>query len=400
MNEKKFTFTLARLKALEATGKAYTVRDDKQQGLICKVSAIGNRSLFIQRRPKGCKKLVWVRVRNDFNMQAIREESTNIIALLNDGINPNTKTKEEDALAISLESAFEQYIQGKKLAASTLAGYRKALERMKEWKDKPLKAISKEMVLDKFNSVASDSPSSATRVAQVLRAVWKYQDDLLNGKLGGCPVGILNKQQKQWSKSKARQRRINAAAVADWFNAVRNLPNERTALYLEMLLLTGLRRRELAGLKWEDVNLTDGYMVFKNTKNHSDHCLPITKRTKELLNSRLGEDIGYVFGEIDPRRAIARIQNTTGISFSCHDLRRSFATFADKSGIGYFSIKLLLNHKSSDITADHYANVSLLDSRGTVDVESVNELRADLQKLEDYIMGLAYPSAKVVELVQ
>ena len=48
-----------------------------------------------------------------------------------------------------------------------------------------------------------------------------------------------------------------------------------------------------------------------------------------------------------------RIVDRTGISFRCHDLRRTFATRASEVGIDYLMIKRMLNHKSNDITAQY-----------------------------------------------
>ena len=46
-----------------------------------------------------------------------------------------------------------------------------------------------------------------------------------------------------------------------------------------------------------------------------------------------------------------RLSKAIGVSFTPHDLRRTFATRAAEVGVDYLMIKRLLNHKTHDITA-------------------------------------------------
>lgn len=45
--------------------------------------------------------------------------------------------------------------------------------------------------------------------------------------------------------------------------------------YLVLLLLTGLRRTEALRLRWENVDLKAGTLCAVDTKNRSDHMLPM-----------------------------------------------------------------------------------------------------------------------------
>ncbi len=48
----------------------------------------------------------------------------------------------------------------------------------------------------------------------------------------------------------------------------------------------------------------------------------------------------------DPRYSIEKIEQSCGVSFTPHDLRRTFITIADGLGIGQYTIKKLVNHKN------------------------------------------------------
>jgi integrase len=74
------------------------------------------------------------------------------------------------------------------------------------------------------------------------------------------------------------------------------------------------------------------------------------------------------------------------VSFTLHDLRRTFATVADALDIPGYAVKALLNHKTgADVTAGYIV----------VDVE---RLRKPMQKITDYLLRAAgvQTSAEIV----
>ena len=395
MATQKFKFTLARLKALPVTGKTFTVKDTETPHLQCRVSAAGKRMFEIYRRPAGKTNPVRVKIRNTATIKQIRAEAEAINAEMSAGINPNERAAIDAALEITLQAAFDQYIKSKQLAPGTVKGYQTALDRMGGWKEKPLRNITKVMVLDLYNELAEKSHTTAMRIPQVLRAVWNFQNDLTDDDaFGRPPTIILNKQKRQWSRTTTRNRKITADQLPAWLEAVRALPRQqgdgkRMAAYLEFLLLTGLRRREAGYLCWADVDMKRGYFIVRATKNHSDHCLPITRRTRQLLHA-MRDNGALVFGVEEPKKAINRVTAACDVQFSCHDLRRSFATLADYSGAGSYAIKGVLNHAAgNDVTGAHYVGYKPLDDSGNVDLPEVQAMGKSLQKIEDYILQQA-----------
>jgi integrase len=174
----------------------------------------------------------------------------------------------------------------------------------------------------------------------------------------------------------------------------------RVAFYLEFLLLTALRRREAAYLRWADRDFRRGTLTMRETKNHTDHTLPMTKRVRAIIEERKrvvdDEDRErrktaadfrpneYVFGNAEVRWQLLRIERKTGITATPHDLRRSGATFADKAGLGDYAI----NHLTTgDVTGIHYAQVD------------TEHLRPLMQRVEDFILRHAEQRTdNVVEL--
>src|SRR5690606_29314078 len=60
---------------------------------------------------------------------------------------------------------------------------------------------------------------------------------------------------------------------------------------------------------------------------------------------------GYL---VEPKRQIAKVIETSGVTFCLHDLRRTFTTIAESIGVPPYTIKRLLNHKSRSDVTDGY----------------------------------------------
>ncbi|MGZ0019152.1 hypothetical protein [Nitrosomonas sp. wSCUT-2] len=85
---------------------------------------------------------------------------------------------------------------------------------------------------------------------------------------------------------------------------------------------------------------------------------------------------------------MAKVIKESGISFTIHDLRRTFLTVAESLDIPAYAVKHLANHKmSNDVTAGYI-------------VTDVERLRQPMQKITDYILKCAgyKPSAIVTNL--
>ncbi|MWB67343.1 integrase, partial [Pseudomonas aeruginosa] len=83
---------------------------------------------------------------------------------------------------------------------------------------------------------------------------------------------------------------------------------------------------------------------------------------------------GYL---VETRRQTAKVVEESGVSFTLHDLRRTFITIAESLDIPAYALKRLLNHKSgNDVTAGYI-------------VMDVERLREPMQLVTDYILRTA-----------
>ena len=148
-------------------------------------------------------------------------------------------------------------------------------------------------------------------------------------------------------------------------------------------LATGLRRGELLGLKWEDLDLERGDLRVKRqiaringevveaplkTKN-AYRTLPLAKDTIDVLNQQK-KKVGscpWVFpgptgGPMSPDSVLHmlhRVLKRAGLPrVRFHDLRHTFATLALQNGVDVKTVSGMLGHYSAGFTLDTYAHVT------------------------------------------
>ncbi|APU39278.1 tyrosine-type recombinase/integrase [Streptomyces sp. TN58] len=195
---------------------------------------------------------------------------------------------------------------------------------------------------------------------------------------------------------------LTADEARQFLAAVRN--DRLFALY-ELALRTGLRKGELLGLQWEDLDLQTGTASIRRTLQRTQTggltALPTKTRASErrialpsecihsLKEHREAQererevaadgwrDNGLVFstpagGPIDPanlNRSFRALLNRAGLRcIRFHDLRHSTATLLIEQGVELVVIKELLGHAHIGVTATVYAHVRLRLQRDAIDL--------------------------------
>ena len=124
-----------------------------------------------------------------------------------------------------------------------------------------------------------------------------------------------------------------------------------------------LRRGEIFGLKWKNVNLRASIFTVYDTKNGHPLELPITEQIDELFwlqNGRIPSDFVFAaeneYGQVrEPKKVVAKVKSLSGTHCDFHDLRRTFATAAEDLDVGSYKLKRLMNHSTGrdDVTAGY-----------------------------------------------
>lgn len=150
--------------------------------------------------------------------------------------------------------------------------------------------------------------------------------------------------------------------LAAWFAAVQSDNDRTAAAFLVCLLLTGARKGEIAGLRWEDVDLRFGGSLTIRDKVEGLRVIPCPAYMAHLLSS-LPRQGPWVFGDSDeaPRVGLSAAHNhrrallAAGLPHvSLHGLRRSFGSLAEWVEVPAGIVAQIQGHKPSATAEKHY----------------------------------------------
>jgi integrase len=424
----KFTAELVKKFEAPAPGKNGATRqriyyDSEQAGLALRVTSGGSRAYVVEGSIAGESVRVRLGATSDLTLSQARQRAQGVRGDIAKGLNPNAERKRRQALSVSFAKAFEDYVEIRKAAGRLTprteydyrrilygaldragpAGARKFNGYLSAWRALPIASITPDMVAKKYAELLKRSGAWANHAMRMLSTVCNFASASYRPEgapLAENPVKVLS-QTKAWYRVPRRSSLIRAHELPAWWRAVLELETPAQADlaevardYLQLVVLTGLRRGESSRLKWADVDFRARTFTVRKTKNGSDFTLPMTDYIEQLLSRRPREG-EYVFPGLggrgymaEPKKLIAKVREASGVHFTIHDLRRTFATVAESLDLPAYAIKRLLNHKmAGDVTAGYI-------------VADVERLRAPLQKITDFMLRAAglRETAPVLEL--
>lgn len=380
-------------------------RDDELRGFGVKVSTTGLKSFFLEKRVGGKVKRITLGRYGDLTAEQARKQAMKLAGEIATGADPIAEKKEKKLKAVTLGQAYDDYLSARKdLKKKTLDDYGRIINKtFADWQKKPLLSITKDMVSKRHAQLGEKNGEAWANLSmKVLRAVFnfamgQYEDGQGRSLIIDNPVKRLS-QSRAWFRVDRRQTLIKAQDLQAWFSAVMALQNETLRDYLLLVVMTGLRKNEAAKLKWADVDLKDKTLTVRDTKNHSDHTLPLSDYLFDLLSQRKARAAGeYVFPGtgaggyiVEPRAQMAKVTEASGVAFTVHDLRRTFITIAESLDIPAYALKRLLNHATgADVTAGYI-------------VANTERLREPMQKITDFVLKSAgiKGTAEIIQLKQ
>ncbi len=161
---------------------------------------------------------------------------------------------------------------------------------------------------------------------------------------------------------------------------------------LKLLILTGQRLNEVAGMRRSELQGDDWHLPKERTKNGRSHIVPLSRQARALIPD--GDNVIFsntggatplsgwstVKLRLDAKMAkLAEAEGKTIPPWRLHDLRRSAATHMGELGIQPHVIEAVLNHVSGS-----KAGVAGLYNRSQL----LPERKAALQRWADHLQGL------------
>lgn len=298
-----------------------------------------------------------------FTPELARKKALTILGDMGEGRDPNQAKRQQFSEQITLEKAFESFFAARTtLSPYTVDNYKRTPRLyLKAWLKKPLKQITRQMVLKRHQQLAeSNGEVTANSVMRHLRSVYNFvaatQDDYPPN-----PVQILT-QARAWNRENRRRTVVSTHSLPAWWRAVMQEPSYSRD-FLLIALFTGMRRGEIARLRWDSIDLVGRTLHIPQTKNGDPLDLPLSDFLVDMLAARkeVAGTAEWVFpgnGEsghiVETKKFVARVEKASGVKFTLHDLRRTFITMAESLDIPHYALKRLLNHRtSSDVTGGY-----------------------------------------------
>ena len=276
-----------------------------------------------------------------------------------EGRHPSAQRRTIRSRSVTVEEAFAALFNGRShLSPRTVKDYgRSVAVYLADWKQRPIAEITREMVLERHRRIGVEhGRTTANSVFRHLRSVHNYTAATA-GELPANPVSVLT-QSRSWNPERRRRTVIPLHALPRWYAAVQS-ENESARDFLLVSILTGMRRSEVAGLEWEHIDLDGRTLTVTKTKNGDPLILPLSTPLFDILLARRDNSpearfvfpgVGLTGHLVEMKSFVARVVRTSGVQFTLHDLRRTYATVAESLEVTHLSIKYLLNHRCTDIT--------------------------------------------------
>ena len=369
--------------------KDYRVLCDQTKGFSVKVTPTGRKVFVVDGRVKGGRtRRFTLGTYPEVSTSDARAQALALISRMQQGIDPKAERDKANALASftqkTLAEVFKEYLEIRDLKPKTRVDYHNTMHSVfSDWLNKPVNTITRDNVMKRFVK-ARDERGKATAVKsfRILSALFNFAmaDEVQGVRLiADNPANVI----KQKGVSRTIPKREDYLSEDQIHRLMHFHMTERTFAeqyrkgvtdqginYVILLLFSVMRRSEALRLRWEDVDYERRLFVARDTKNGSDHYIPMSDMLMWTLNAqkKVANNSEWVFpkrsGEghmTEPKSQLAKICSAVGFKFRLHDLRRTFATHASKAGVQFDLIQKALNHKAQNVTSGYIiSNVDLM----------------------------------------
>jgi len=204
----------------------------------------------------------------------------------------------------------------------------------------PVSVVKRGMIFELHRALtASSGPIQANRVLAALSSmfVWAMRAGLAESN----PAALVPRNAEV-----ARERVLSDSELAAIWHATGT--GTDYARIVRLLMLTGCRREEIGGLRWDEI---EGGMIVlgkDRTKTGAVHEVPLTELAMAQLPART--DRAFVFGQGADAgfsgwsKAKARLDASLGFEWRLHDLRRTLSTRLNEAGVDPHVVEALLGH--------------------------------------------------------
>jgi integrase len=225
---------------------------------------------------------------------------------------------------------------------------------------RPLGDINREVVGAWIKKESPDRPARVRLGLALLKAFIAWASEHPKYK-GVVDANACERLSRELPAMKSKDDCLQKSQLTVWFKEVNKLSSPVIKSYLQILLLTGARRNELATLKWVDVDFQWHTATIRD-KVEGTRKIPLTPYVELLLN-QMPRHNQFVFSSptakskhiTEPRIAHNQAIDAAGLpNLTLHGLRRSFVTLAEWVECPAGITAQIMGQKPSAIAEKHY----------------------------------------------
>ena len=353
---------------LSVNGKDAVFWDRDLAGFGVRVYPSGKKVFVVQTRAFGRSKRVTLGTHGDITTEIARKDATAVIARIKKG-QPAVQAEPEpapDPTVADLAERYQREYVEMHCKPATVSHYRLMLRKH------IVPALGERVVADvehkdilAFHNKLHRMPTVANRAADILVKMYNLADAW-----GWRPSGTNPCRGVSRFKVEKHERFLTREELYRLGQALRAAPAERlasthAAAAIRLLVLTGCRRNEILGLRWDDLNFDTGEMRLRDSKTGA-RMVPLPPESAEVFAGLpRTPDNPWVFpGRKKGTRLVNlndswdRIRKRAGLDgVRLHDLRHTFASRALALGESLPMIGDLLGHRKVNTTA-RYAHLA------------------------------------------
>ena len=365
------------------------VWDDLLPSFGVRVGTTGRKSFFVGTRIKGKYRRITLKPPYDqLSLADARMRAKLIMADAHAGVGPELrKRREEKGTFGAVAAAFMEDFAHSHRTREKMQ--RKIDVDLAEWRDRQITEIARKDIKELVRVKARTSPIAANRLLSLIAKIfnWAVKEELIEA----SPAIQIDRPGKETE----RERSLTAAEIKTAWAAFDRLGYPFGPLF-KMLLVTGQRRGEVAGMRWSEIIPEGWRLPAERAKKGKGHLVPLSSLAREVLDGvpQIGELVFRSAHGDQPlqgwSRAAKRLHSLCGPmeEWHLHDLRRTFATQLRSLGVDRLVVSKLLNHAEGGVTKVY--------DRYTADPEQAAAMERWANRLREIISGA--PATNVVQL--
>ena len=349
--------TKKKIDSLKPEEKPFIVFDEKTQGFGVKIHPSGLKSFILDYRFNGRQRRLVLGRYGVLTVDKARKEAIDKLGDLRDGTDP-LEEKRKANRADTIKDLCKLYLEKR----SDKKSLRQDENRINNYIIPKLGRLKIESVrradVERLHQQITESGAKyqANRVLSLISSLFR-----LAQRLGVVSESFMNPCRNiERNKEKSRDRWVLPEEMPKLWDAIATVENPYIKSALQLLLLTGLRRNELLGLRWDNVNLNRKTIHLDDTKAGRPFDLPLSDFAVEIfLTIPKQDDNPFVFCGakegchlVEIKRQWNRVRKDTGLEdVRLHDLRRTVGSWLATSGKSIPLIGRVLNQTSQHATA-------------------------------------------------